>query len=86
MSTGNMIKNGSIDTNSIDSLSHIAVGKKLATIIKNSVSEMQLLDIEVQLLVLSIQSEKSQTTSDTNALINQIIIDIHRHRDPRGSE
>ncbi|MGK5018871.1 hypothetical protein [Janthinobacterium sp. HLS12-2] len=86
MNTENVIKNGSIDANSIDSLTYIGVAKNLATIIKNSVTEVQLLDIEIQLLVLVIQSEKSETTSHTDALLNQIIIDIHRHRHPRGSE
>lgn len=86
MNAETLVSSSYFDANSLDSQAYIELGENLATIIKNSVTEIQLADIEIQLIVLAINSKKSQSASHIDELLKQIITVIHRSRHPFGSE
>lgn len=82
MNTNKLISNETFDVNYLDHLAYTKVAENLATIIKNSVTEIQLVDIEIQLIVLAIETKITQTTPNTDALLNKIITVIQEHRHP----
>lgn len=86
MTAETLISSSNFDANSLDRQAYIELGENLGTIIKNSATEIQLADIEIQLIVLAIQSKKSQSASHMDELLKQIITVIHRNRHPFGSE